>query len=565
MTFEKNSVKIKLKYENKRQKINQPGERNEVRIIMQKLPSSIFNDVIGPVMRGPSSSHVAGAARIADLVRQSMKGKIIKAVADFDVNGSLAASHTGHGTDMGFACGLMNLPLSDPHVDQYERLAKEAGIEIEYRILDYGAIHPGNYRIEVTDDTGCVRHWEGIAVGGGMVEMQKLEEFEVNICGDFFELLVMLDAEKRPVEAYESKITGLTGKSEFSLQSKKTDEDQIANRELLNLKYAKSVSEEIRKQIEETDGVLDVIYLEPVLPTHSSGHCEVPYSSAEQLLNYAKENIMEPWEYAACYESCRGGKSVEEVFAQMEEILKIMEAAVDEGLAGTEYKDRILAAQSQKIQEAEQNRKLIPCEPLNTVIKSITAVMETKSSMGLIVAAPTCGSCGCLPGTIIGLGRAMNLSREEMVKGLLVAGLVGIFFAEEATFSAEVGGCQVECGAGSGMAAAALVQMMGGNVTQCMDAASVALQNITGLACDPVGNRVEVPCLGKNIMGGSNAISSANMILAGYDKVIPLDETIQAIYEIGKSLPLELRCTFGGLGKTKTAMEILEKTERHFM
>ena len=114
------------------------------------------------------------------------------------------------------------------------------------------------------------------------------------------------------------------------------------------------------------------------------------------------------------------------------------------------------------------------------------------------------------------------------------------------------------------MAAGAIVQMMGGNIFQCMDASSIALQNITGLACDPVGNRVEVPCLGKNIMGGSNAISSANMILAGYDKVIPLDETIQAIYEIGLSLPLELRCTFGGLGKTKTALKILERTNRHF-
>ena len=533
-------------------------------IAMQKLPSSIFNDVIGPVMRGPSSSHVAGAARIADLVRQSMKGKIKKAVVDFDINGSLAASHTGHGTDMGFACGLMNLPLSDPHVDQYEKLAKENGMKIEYRILDYGAVHPGNYRMEVTDSTGCTRHWEAIAVGGGMIEIQKLEAFEVNICGDFFELLVLTDTEKEPVEAYEKRIIDLTGKSEFSLQSKNISEEQGADRKLLNLKYAGQISEKVRKQIEEIEGIQDVIYLEPVLPTHSSGHCEVPYSTAEQLLNYAKNNLMEPWEYAAYYESCRGGKSVEEVYEQMEQILKIMETAVDEGLAGTEYRDRILGAQCQKIEEAEKEKKLIPCEPLNTVIKSITAIMETKSSMGLIVAAPTCGSCGCLPGTVIGLGKAMHLSREEMVKGLLVAGLVGIFFAEEATFSAEVGGCQVECGAGSGMAAAALVQMMGGNIIQCMDATSVALQNITGLACDPVGNRVEVPCLGKNIMGGSNAISSANMILAGYDKVIPLDETIQAIYEIGKSLPLELRCTFGGLGKTKTAMEILEKTERHF-
>ena len=96
---------------------------------------------------------------------------------------------------------------------------------------------------------------------------------------------------------------------------------------------------------------------------------------------------------------------------------------------------------------------------------------------------------------------------------------------------------------------------------QSLDAASVGLQNITGLACDPVGNRVEWPCLGKNIMGGSNALASANMILAGYDKVIPLDETIGAIYEIGLSLPLELRCTFGGLGKTKTAREILKGEE----
>lgn len=204
--------------------------------------------------------------------------------------------------------------------------------------------------------------------------------------------------------------------------------------------------------------------------------------------------------------------------------MSIMEAAVDKGLSGTEYKDRILGAQSHQIEEAEKAGKLVPCNPLNMVIKSITAVMETKSSMGLIVAAPTCGSCGCLPGTIIGLGRAMNLSRDEMVKGLFVAGLIGVFFAEAATFSAEVGGCQVECGAGSGMAAGAVVQMM----------------------------------------GGSNAISSANMVLAGYDKVIPLDETIQAIYEIGLSLPLELRCTFGGLGKTKTALEILKKTEKHF-
>lgn len=103
------------------------------------------------------------------------------------------------------------------------------------------------------------------------------------------------------------------------------------------------------------------------------------------------------------------------------------------------------------------------------------------------------------------------------------------------------------------MAAAAVTHMMDGDPVQCVDAASMAMQNITELACDPVANRTEVPCLGKNIMGGSNAISSAAMILAVYDKVIPLDENICAMYDIGQDLPLELRCTYGGLGKTKTS------------
>ena len=112
------------------------------------------------------------------------------------------------------------------------------------------------------------------------------------------------------------------------------------------------------------------------------------------------------------------------------------------------------------------------------------------------------------------------------------------------------------------MAAAAVCQMMGGSAEECADAASFALQAVTSLACDPVANRVEVPCLNKNIMGGMNAISSANVILAGYDKVVPLDETIKAMYDIGTKLPLELRCTYGGLGKTPTSDRIRAELDR---
>jgi L-serine dehydratase len=157
----------------------------------------------------------------------------------------------------------------------------------------------------------------------------------------------------------------------------------------------------------------------------------------------------------------------------------------------------------------------------------------------------------------------MDLSLEDITKGMLAAGMIGLFIAQSATFAAEVGGCQVECGAGSSMAAAGLVQIMDGSAKQAVDAASMALQNVMGMVCDPVGDRVEVPCLGKNVMAGVNAIACANMALAGFDKVIPLDEVIDSMYKVGQMLPSELRCTGkGGLSVTPMGIKIFEKLNR---
>jgi L-serine dehydratase len=200
---------------------------------------------------------------------------------------------------------------------------------------------------------------------------------------------------------------------------------------------------------------------------------------------------------------------------------------------------------------------------LNRVILYVTAIMECKSAMGTIVAAPTAGACGALPGACIGAAEAMDLPVDEMAKAMLAAGLIGVLIAARATFSAEVGGCQAECGAGSGMAAAALVTLAGGTARQALAAASMALQNVLGMICDPVANRVEVPCLGKNVMAASNALACANMALADYDSVIPLDEVIEAMDRVGKALPRELRCTaLGGLSVTPTSLEIEERLKR---
>lgn len=515
-----------------------------------KTPASIFNDVIGPVMRGPSSSHTAASARIAEIVRMSIGETPARAVVDFDVNGSLVGVHEGQGTDMGLVCGLLGLPLTAEGVDKYWENAEAAGLELKFREYDYGAEHPNTYRIEAERRGGTARRWEAISTGGGMIEMTRFEDFPVSIRGDFYELLAVFPS------GCGAASPDLVPAPDFTNVTEKD------GKTLLSAKFHEKPDEAALRAALEKAGASDSVFLDPVLPTLSRAGVAVPFSTAQDMLAWNEGKNLEMWELAAEYEAARGGTSREEVFGKMSELVEIMEREVDGGLAGTDYADRILGPQAHMIDEARGLGALIPCDVLNSIIKSITAIMETKSSMGVIVAAPTAGSCGCLPGSVIGAGRALGKSSAELTKAMLAAGLVGIFIAEGATFAAEVGGCQVECGAGSGMAAAALVQLAGGSARQCADAASMALQNITGLACDPVANRVEVPCLGKNVMGGSNALSSANMALAGYDKVIPLDETIAAMYDIGTKLPSELRCTYGGLGKAPTAAKITERLAR---
>ncbi len=517
---------------------------------MQKVPASIFNDVIGPVMRGPSSSHVAGAARIGAIVKDALGEKPVKISVDFDVNGSLAASHDGHGTDMGFICGILGKPITDADVHHYARLAEEAGVEVLFNVLDYGAEHPNNYRMELTGASGRRQLWEGVSVGGGMIEMQRYNGFPLAIAGDYYEVLAEAGASAR---AMMDEVIAA-----FAVSPDQIDISEKDGKILYDLKYAAAPDRSCLREKLGAAGAEEPLFIAPVLPVLSYGGCSVPFTKAAQMLKQ-NDAALRMWELAASYEAARGNISTETVLAKMEEIVGIMEGALNNGLKGTSFEDRILGPQAFLIDKAKDSGSLIPCDLLNCAIRSVTAIMETKSSMGVIVAAPTAGSCGCLPGTLLGVGLALGKTREEITKAMLAAGLIGIFIANSATFAAEVGGCQVECGAGSGMAAAGLVELMGGNAAQCVDAASMALQNITGLACDPVANRVEVPCLGKNVMGASNAIASANMALAGYDKVIPLDETIAAMYQIGLQLPLDLRCTFGGLGKTPTARRIYKE------
>jgi L-serine dehydratase len=507
---------------------------------------SIFNDVIGPVMRGPSSSHCAAALRIGRMARDLMDGQIDAVTIDFTPTGSLATTHASQGSDMGLFGGLLGWDAADARLVNSAQAAQDAGIKIDIRIVEYEAHHPNTYRLTLRHKD-AVHTLTAISTGGGMIEALAIDGYAVSVAGDYYETLICLET------GWEDAVRAL----EQGLQADAIILHPSADGAMIEIKAQQFFSDEELKQLLAGWKVRSVKRISPVLPVLSRRDMRVPFATCAEMLEYNAGKDLSLWELAADYESARGGLAREQVLAKMVEIVEILERSIQQGVSGTNYADRILGYQSGRFQQRMQSGRLLEGGMLNQMILNVTSLMEVKSSMGVIVAAPTAGACAGLPGATIGAARALGLSIEESARAMLAAGMIGVFIAARATFAAEVGGCQAETGSGAGMAAAALVTLAGGTTRQAVNAASMALQNVLGMICDPVANRVEVPCLGKNVMAASNALACANMALADFDAVVPLDEVIETMDRVGKSIPAELRCTtLGGLSITKTSKEV---------
>jgi L-serine dehydratase len=454
---------------------------------------SIFNDVIGPVMRGASSSHCAAALRIGRLARDLMGGDITQLLIEFDTNGSLPNTHQGQGSDMGLFGGLLGWEAADDRLPLSPVHLRDAGIAVTFRYIDCHDPHPNTYRLTLSN----AREQQtmiAISTGGGMIEVLAINGDAVSLDG------------------------GAT------------------------------------VEIATPYGVRT---LHQVLPVGSHPDVVLPFNTCTELLAHDAGREMPLWQYAVQYEQLRGGLSADAVHGMMVDIVRILRRSVAHGIEGTSYDDRLLGHQSGRFAAAMQRGSLLNGGALNRTVLYTTALMEVKSAMGVIVAAPTAGACAALPASCLAVAEEMALTEDDMARAMLAAGLIGVFITGPWTFAAEVGGCQAEGGAAAAMAAAALVTLGGGNLTQATGAASMALQSMLGLICDPVAARVEIPCLGKNVLAASNALSCANMALAGYDAMIPFDEVVGAAKQVAERMPREHRCTaLGGLATTPTALRL---------
>lgn len=516
---------------------------------MKKSPG-IFNDVIGPVMRGPSSSHTAASWRIARICLDLLQEPLRSAVIDFDKNGAWAPNYREQGTTLGIDGGLLGLEMTDDLMKKTEDVATEREISITYKIDSFKTKHVNTVRLDLHGINNKNVKALAASLGGGAFEIQELNGFEVGIRGDYFELLLFFDSEYNELESLE-----------LALPKFKTISKSIHNgKTLINAKLAKNVSNDTLLKLKEQFSATEIVLLKPVLPIIAGNEKEVPYTTVDSLIKYSIEYEYDLGKLGLIYEQSQSGLPEHEVVKIMHNHINIINKSIEVGLKGTTYKDRILPQQSHLIDEGIKAKKILENSIVNEIIKNVSAIMESKSAMEVVVANPTAGSCGAVGGVLKAVADELDASDEELNQAYFAAGLVGVYFAKGPGFSAEEHGCQVECGASAGMAAAGIVQLFGGTAKQAIDAASMAIQNMIGLVCDPIADRVEAPCLGKNVSAAVNALSSATMVTAGFNALIPLDEVIDTVSSVSSQMPTCVKCTGkGGLAITKTACAIKAK------
>ena len=247
----------------------------------------------------------------------------------------------------------------------------------------------------------------------------------------------------------------------------------------------------------------------------------------------------------------------EELYARMARSLQVMRDAVREGKHPDLRSASGLTGGDAARMEAYAETGGLTGEFLNRAIARALAVSEYNAAMGKIVAAPTAGSCGILPGTIISMLEEGRCDEHAAVMALFTAGAIGMIIAQNASIAGAQGGCQAECGSASAMAAAALVELAGGTPTKAAHACAMAIKNQLGLVCDPVAGLVEIPCIKRNVSGVAIAFTSAEMALAGVESKIPVDECVSAMRQVGDTMPCALKETAqGGLAATPTGIRL---------
>ena len=277
------------------------------------------------------------------------------------------------------------------------------------------------------------------------------------------------------------------------------------------------------------------------------------FKSVQDIIDQSAESGLPVSTLMIQAEAAAQEKTEEEVIGAMAASWQVMKAAAGRGIKGVNSHSGMTGGDARLLMDYIKKGQGLTDGTFLRALAYALASNEVNAAMGLICATPTAGSCGVLPGTLLAVQEKLGKPDEEMVRALFCAGAMGLIIANNAVISGAAGGCQAEVGTAAAMAAAAMVELMGGSAEQSAQALAMALKNLLGLVCDPLAGLVEVPCIKRNAGGAAVALAAAEMALAGIRSQVPPDEVIQAMYQVGLSMPLALRETAqGGLAATPT-------------
>jgi len=511
---------------------------------------SIF-DALGPIMTGPSSSHTAGMVRIGKIARVLLGGTPEHIELSF--YGALAVTYKGHFSDSAIVAGLLGMDEDSPELAKALDVAHNQGITILYKLERDSNKDPNTVTLYLSRGTNNL-YLEASSIGGGEILVSKVDKFPVLLKGDEDGLMFVTSGSLKSDE-----ISGLLKDNLIEIQYYNSEVDT-------KKKLVKCLSEDplplnLIEKLKNLLAIEKVYILKNILGYKLIDH-EPLFSTIEGFLQYSFSKCISLPEAAIHYEMKRSGVSRDYIVQKLEYIWKTMNQSVEEGLSGNRKLIASFVPSDDPIRMLNWVKvgHSLSGDVIGNAIANALAAMVTNGSLGCVVAAPTAGSCGVLAGALIAVAEKLHAQETEIRDSLLVGAMIGALVAMRAPVSGAMGGCQSEIGVASAMAAASLVQLAGGTARQVVHAFALAMKNILGLVCDPVGGPVEIPCIKRNAIGVVAAFAGADMALAGIESAIPPDEVITALVNVQKLLPFELRGSMlGGLASTPTADMLKER------
>jgi L-serine dehydratase len=488
---------------------------------------------------------------------------------EFKLYGSFAHTYHGHGTDRALVGGILGMAADDLRIRTSFELAREAGIDVAITPLpDAPYDHPNTVDVLMTDADGTTVAVRGVSIGGWAAVLTQINGVDVYITGESASVIVR-HRDTVGVLAHITQSVSLFGGNIATLKSYREKHGGTA---YTVLELDSMLSDVAREAMLVHPHILDVRAIPADGPRRRGvrtrrgrrARARDPRlhdrAGPARLLRRARGSRLQTPSAPARDAIGRAQGKPFDLDAYLARVFDVMKASATEPVeAPVKTMGGLIGGESYAIAQLEREGRGVATGQMATVTRYAMAVLETNAAMGRIVAAPTAGSSGVLPAVLLTLAEEGAYSEEQIADALVCAAAVGCLITRNATVAGAEGGCQAEIGAAAAMAAAAAVQLAGGTPAQCLAAASNAIANMLGLVCDPIAGLVEVPCQKRNASGAACALVSAQIALAGIENLVNFDESVDALYRVGRALPFELReSALGGLAAEPSACKWCE-------